>query len=49
VSTGPDEPVLPETTSDESDVGWGDEASTLDSDPDDLDRFLQDVPPHHGD
>ncbi len=52
---GPEEPVLPNTTSDERDVGWGDEGNGSTSggsgasDPDDLERFLRDVPPHHGD
>ena len=48
----PEEPVLPDTTSDERGVGWGDErgSGTDDAgDPDDLERFLRDVPPHHGD
>jgi hypothetical protein len=44
----PDDPVLPDVTGDEQDVGWGDEPRSS-SDPDDLDRFLRDVPPHHGD
>ena len=47
-----DGPVLPDTTSDEHGVGWGDDPSgrtDSDSDPDDLERFLRDVPPHHGD
>lgn len=38
-----DEPVLPDVTSDERDVGWGDPYE-----PDDDERFLRDVPPHHG-
>lgn len=37
-------PVLPETTSDEQDHGWGERAEN-----DDDDRFLREVPPHHGD
>ncbi len=45
----PDEPILPTLTSDESEPGWGDEAAAREGDPDDLDRFLRDVPPHHGD
>jgi hypothetical protein len=36
-------PVLPDVTSDEQDVGWGDPY-----DRDDDERFLRDVPPHHG-
>ncbi|HEY6744623.1 MAG TPA: hypothetical protein VI357_02790 [Mycobacteriales bacterium] len=39
-STGP---VLPDVTSDEQDVGWGDRP-----DPDDDERLLREVPPHHG-
>jgi hypothetical protein len=42
-----DEPVLPRTTSDEHPEAWGDRAR--DDDPDDLDRFLRERPPHHGD
>jgi len=37
------EPLLPETTSDERDVGWGDDLSDDGSD----DRLLADRPPHH--
>jgi hypothetical protein len=36
-------PVLPDVTSDEQDVGWGDRPE-----PDDDERLLRDVPPHHG-
>jgi hypothetical protein len=36
-------PVLPDVTSDEQDVGWGDPP-----DPDDDERLLREVPPHHG-
>ncbi len=49
MTSGPEEPVLPDTTSDETDGGWGDEVASREGDPDDLDRFLRDVPPHHGD
>jgi hypothetical protein len=53
VTVGPEEPVLPDTTADESDRGWGDDLGTSsgsgEGDPDDLERFLRDVPPHHGD
>jgi len=37
---------MPEPTSNDLDRGWGDRVP--DSDPDDLDRFLRDQPPHHG-
>ena len=41
--TTPEEPLLPDTTSDERDVGWGDEPA-----PDDDDAHLLDErPPHH--
>lgn len=40
-------PELPEQTTDDTDRGWGERAT--DSDPDDLERFLSDRPPHHGD
>jgi len=36
-------PVLPDTTSDERDLGWGDLPE-----PDDDERLLREVPPHHG-
>jgi hypothetical protein len=35
--------VLPDITSDEGDVGWGEVPE-----PDDDERLLRDVPPHHG-
>lgn len=42
---GPEnEPVLPEQTADDTDVGWGER-----TDEDDTSRFLDDVPPHHVD
>jgi len=40
-----DDPVLPEQTSD--DLAEPD-THAADDDPDDLKRFLDDVPPHHG-
>lgn len=36
-------PLLPDVTADERDVGWGDPYER-----DDDERFLRDVPPHHG-
>jgi hypothetical protein len=49
VTAAPDErdphPLLPDTTSDERD-SWGE--SPTGDDPDDLRRFLDEVPPHHG-
>jgi len=38
-----DDPLLPEQTGDDTDVGWGDEPE-----PDDLERLLRERPPHHG-
>ena len=35
--------LLPTTTSDETDEGWGEKAGTSRDD-----EFLRDVPPHHG-
>jgi hypothetical protein len=35
--------VLPDITRDEQDVGWGDPRE-----PDDDERLLREVPPHHG-
>ena len=40
------EPVLPDVTSDEDPLGWGD--APQEDDPDDVERFLREVPPHHG-
>jgi hypothetical protein len=53
MTNGPAEPLLPDTTSDESDRGWGADlggtaAGPGPDDPDDLERFLREVPPHHG-
>jgi hypothetical protein len=43
------EPLLPDTTSDESDVGWGDDAAVDDSEADraDEERLNAERPPHH--
>ncbi|WP_281268658.1 hypothetical protein [Vallicoccus soli] len=38
----PDDDLLPEQTSDDRDEGWERSAG------DDDDRFLREVPPHHG-
>ena len=40
-------PELPEHTADDSDQGWGEAPPS--SDPDDLERFLRERPPHHSD
>ncbi len=37
------EPVLPDTTRDERDLGWGDPPERNDDE-----RLLREVPPHHG-
>jgi hypothetical protein len=37
-----DDPVLPSTTRDESDVGWGDDASERDAE-----WYRRERPPHH--
>ena len=37
-------PLLPGVTSDETGVGWGDWREEQDDD----ERFLREVPPHHG-
>jgi hypothetical protein len=37
------EPLLPDITADERDLGWGDRP-----DPEDDERLLREVPPHHG-
>lgn len=38
--------ILPEQTGDDTDHGWGEQPR--EADPDDLERFLADRPPHHG-
>jgi hypothetical protein len=38
--------ALPEQTRDDTDAEWGEPPHA--DDPDDLERFLRDVPPHHG-
>lgn len=38
------EPLLPDTTSDEREIGWGDD---LDEIEDDDDRLIADRPPHY--
>lgn|SRR4051794_35415027 len=43
----PDRPVLPDSTSDEDEAGWGERPD--DRDPDDVQRFLDEKPPHHVD
>jgi hypothetical protein len=40
--------VLPEQTADDTDIGWGDDESPADADARDLERYLRDRPPHHG-
>jgi hypothetical protein len=40
------EPLLPDTTSDEREVGWGDDLASDDSRDDD-DRLTSERPPHH--
>jgi len=44
------EPILPETTKDEHDPAdsGADDWRDATRDPDDLERFLRDKPPHHG-
>jgi hypothetical protein len=37
--------LLPEATSDDTDLGWGERRGGEDRD--DLDRFLRERPPHH--
>jgi hypothetical protein len=44
MSTSDAEPALPERSSDEHDVGWGDEQPFAD---DDVQRLVDDLPPHH--
>lgn len=39
----PESAVLPDVTTDECDIGWGEVPE-----PSDDDRYLREVPPHHG-
>lgn len=49
MTVGPhDEPVLPDTTADEDVRGWGDDG-VGDEEGDDVRRYLEERPPHHGD
>jgi hypothetical protein len=41
------EPLLPETTSDETDVGWGDDEPADEPDERDDDRLRDERPPHY--
>jgi hypothetical protein len=41
------EPVLPDTTSDESAVGWGDEVADEERERSDDERLNAERPPHH--
>jgi hypothetical protein len=41
------EPTLPDTSSDEGDVGWGDEISDEDRERTEDERFNAERPPHH--
>jgi hypothetical protein len=41
------EPVLPETTSDEGEVGWGDEVDEEKRSRDEDERLREDRPPHY--
>lgn len=45
--SGNDE-VLPEAAADDSDVGWGEVPEAPDGDRD-IERYLRERPPHHGD
>lgn len=40
---GPEDELLPDITDDERDLGWGER------DGGDDERYLREVPPHHGD
>jgi hypothetical protein len=41
-------PLLPSSTTDESDEGWG-ETPSEDPSREELERYLRERPPHHGD
>ena len=45
MSESDERPLLPETTDDEADTGWGERS--VEEDPDDVRRFLDERPPHH--
>ncbi|MGH8836763.1 MAG: hypothetical protein ACRDWG_17460 [Actinomycetes bacterium] len=42
-----EEPVLPEQTVDDTDAAWGEGRESREQDQDDLERLLEDRPPHH--
>lgn len=42
-----DREVLPDRSRDDDDTGWGDRP--VEDDPDDVQRFLDEKPPHHTD
>jgi len=42
-----DAPMLPHRSADDTDVGWGEPPEA--DDPEDVGRFIQERPPHHGD
>ncbi|MBV9487617.1 MAG: hypothetical protein JO246_16415 [Frankiaceae bacterium] len=41
------EPLLPDTTSDEREVGWGDDLDAIDESRSEDERYAEDRPPHH--
>ena len=45
MTQGPDEPLLPDRTTDETDIGWGDDSEVDDA----TRRLLDERPPHHED
>lgn len=41
------EQVLPEQTADDTDAAWGEHRQSAEQEQDDLERLLEDRPPHH--
>ena len=41
------EPLMPDTTSDEREIGWGDDLEAIDNDERDEDRLEAERPPHY--
>lgn len=52
MASGPDDELLPEQTSDDTDRGWGEgvgeSGEVAEESADDDERLRREVPPHHG-
>jgi hypothetical protein len=41
------EPVVPDTTADEQEIGWGDDLDAVEGERENDERLVEDRPPHH--